>query len=295
MSARVTVVVPFLDPPPDFFHEALESVAAQTWTDWDLVLVDDGSGPAATGVAEGFTRRFPDRVWLLPSGEGRPLGTSAARNAGLAVAKGEYLAMLDADDVWLPRHLERHVQTLDSDPSTALVYGDTLYWSSWDGGKIHDTVPEAGLPAGRIEPPHLVSAMLLGRAAVPCPCSVTARRSFVLAVGGYEGGWVNSLYEDQVFYVKLLSRHPAARLEETLERYRVHSGSVTGKASSREQHAARGQFLAWVDAYASAEVPPAAAAEIRAAVRVAERRLRHPRRATLARRLTKFVRRLGGR
>ena len=300
MSARVTVVVPFLDPPPKFFAQALESVAAQTWTDWDLVLVNDGSGPAATSVAEGFRRRFPHRVWLLPSGEGRPLGISAARNAGLAVAQGEYLAMLDADDVWLPRHLERHIEALDSDPSVALVYGDTLRWSSWDGGDTRDTVPEAGMPAGRLEPPHLLTAILLGRAAVPCPCSVTARRSLILAVGGYEGGWaadrtVNSLYEDQVFYTKLLGRHPVLRLEETLDRYRVHSRSVSSKASSRDKHVARRQFLAWVDAYASAELPLSAASEIREAVGVAERRLHHPRRAAVARRVAKFLRRLGGR
>lgn len=292
----VSVIVPFLDTPPDFFREALAGVRAQTWTDWELILVDDGSGPAAREVAEEVAREDSGRVRIVESGAERPAGISGARNAGLRHARGEFVALLDSDDVWLPDHLELHVAGYRDEPRAAMVCTDALYWSSWREGT--DFVPGAGAAAGLFTPPDFAAELLRGRVPVPCPTSVTARRSVIEAIGGHEAAWtadrrMNSMYEDQVFYVKLGSRHPVLRLPTVAERYRLHAGSVTGSASAGQELEARRRFLAWCHDVCAPGLSGSSGRRLRSAVRSARWRLRHPVLASWLRRGRKLVLRLG--
>jgi len=294
-APAVSVIVPFLDPPPAFFREALEGVRAQTWTDWELILVDDGSAPAARRVAD-LAATDSARTRVMESGPERPVGISGARNAGLRQARGELVAMLDSDDVWLPGHLERHVAALEAEPRAAMVYTDALYWASWREGSSPDDdfVPLSDAPAGLFEPPGFAVDLIAGRLPVPCPVSVTARRSVVEAIGGFEASWaternLNSMYEDQVFYVKLGSRHPVLRLPVVLERYRLHGDSVTGSASENAAREARRQFLDWCEDSCAAALEPGPARRLRRTVRKARWRHRHPRLAAGLRRGRKLI------
>lgn len=297
---KFSVVVPFLDPPIPFFLEALEGVRRQTLEDWELILVDDGSGREAREVAEaaaGGSRQ----IRVVDSGPGRPLGISGARNAGLPHARGAFVALLDADDVWLPAHLERHEAAYGASPDVAMVATDALYWSSWreGAGAEEDFVPLAEAPSGRFEPPRFAIRMIRAEVPVPCPVSVTVRRSVLEAVGGHEAAWttdrrINSMYEDQVFYVKLASRYPVLRLPEVLERYRLHGGSVTGSASDELRRESRRRFLAWCREECAPALHGPAGRALHAAARRAERDLRHPVLAACRRRAGKLARRLGG-
>src|SRR5437763_12027213 len=114
-------------------RESLDSVLAQTYADWELLLVDDGSTDESSAIALEYVRRLPDRVRYLehPGRENR--GISASRNLGVRHARGEFVAELDADDVWLPEKLERLVPVLESHPQIGMVYGNTLFWHSWSG------------------------------------------------------------------------------------------------------------------------------------------------------------------
>lgn len=296
----VSVVVPFLDPPLPFFREAIESVQAQTLTDWELVLVDDGSGAEARALADGLASR-DSRIRVVASEPPRPAGISGARNAGLARAHGEFLAMLDADDVWKPEHLRRHVDALRRRPDVAMVCSEALHWSSWapGAGADGDFVPDTPGPYGLYEPPEFATGVILGTLAVPCPCSVTVRRSIVMDLGGYEASWtsdrrLNSMYEDQVFYVKLGGRHPVLRLPDVLELYRLHPDSVTGAADERSRHEARTRFLGWCEGAGAAELPAPDRRAVRRAARTSAWRLRHPHASRLGRLVRKAVGRLGG-
>lgn len=286
----VSVIVPFLDTPPDFFREALAGVRAQTWTDWELILVDDGSGPVAREVAESAVRDST-RIRVVESGPERPAGISGARNAGLRHARGEFVALLDSDDVWLPDHLERHVAAYRAEPRAAMVCTDALYWSSWREGA--DFVPGAGAVAGLFTPPDFAVELLRGRIPVPCPTSVTVRRSVIEEIGGHEAAWT-AMYEDQVFYVKLGSRHAVLRLPIVAERYRLHGESVTGSASTGQEREARSRFLAWCHDVCAPELTGASGRRLRSAVRGARWRLRHPVLASWLRRGRKLVLRMGG-
>jgi glycosyltransferase involved in cell wall biosynthesis len=87
-----------------FIEEAVESIVAQTYTHWELFLVDDGSADGSTDIALRYARRYAGRVGYLEHEGHQNQGISASRNLGIANAKGKYIAFLDADDVWLPQN-----------------------------------------------------------------------------------------------------------------------------------------------------------------------------------------------
>jgi glycosyltransferase involved in cell wall biosynthesis len=113
-----------------FIQEAIESVFAQAYAAWELLLVDDGSTDGSTAIARRYAAQHPGRVRYLEHPGHRNHGISASRNLGIRNAKGAYIALLDADDVWLPYKLERQVAILDSQPEASMVYGSTQYWYS---------------------------------------------------------------------------------------------------------------------------------------------------------------------
>ncbi len=95
---RVSVVTIFLNA-EKFIYEAIESVFAQTYADWELLLVDDGSTDASTEVAYRWAGRYPNRVRYLEHDRHQNRGMSASRNLGAGNARGEYVAFLDGDYV----------------------------------------------------------------------------------------------------------------------------------------------------------------------------------------------------
>src|SRR5215207_11709928 len=92
-----------------FIEEAIESVFAQTYDNSELLLVDDGSTDDSTQIALRYAERDPEKVRYLEHPGHRNRGMSASRNLGVSHAEGEYVAFLDADDVWLPYKLQRQV------------------------------------------------------------------------------------------------------------------------------------------------------------------------------------------
>ena len=118
-----------------FIDEAIKSVEAQTFTDWELVLVDDGSDDGSNELAAELCRRR--------SGPDTPRAASGSRESRYrrvaqprpVVCRGEFVAFLDADDVYLPQRLETHVALLERHPEVALVQSCVQQWHSWSGGK----------------------------------------------------------------------------------------------------------------------------------------------------------------
>lgn len=288
---EVSVVVPFLDPDPTFFREAIDSVVGQTTDDWELILVDDGSGPAARELAEARAADDP-RIHVVSAPEPRPSGISAARNAGIAVARGEFVAMLDADDRYEPARLERHVAALRGTPEAAMAYGDTLYWTSWrPGARPRDKAPPSGFKAGLLRPPRLLVSIMEGRGASPCTCSYTIRRPVLEAVGGFEPDF-RTMYEDQVFLSKVSSVYPVLYLGVTLDRYRLHAGSLTSGASESGGPEHRQRFIEWVETNVLPRTSGDVRRDIERSIARARWQVRHPILADLHRRARKLARRV---
>lgn len=240
----VSVVVPVFNA-ERFLSEAIESVIAQTWPHWELLLADDGSADGSPGIARLYSERHPGKIRSLEHPGRANRGESATRNLGLRSGKGELFAFLDADDVWLPEKLERQVPLLLARPEAGWLYGNTEYWFPEDGRSFFPTL---GLPSGAlVEPPHLLTRFLRREAAVPCTCGLLVRREAVERTGGFEESF-RGMYADQVFYARLALTSTVLVDHGSWERYRQHPGSACA-VSKREGTAreARRIYLTWLE------------------------------------------------
>jgi glycosyltransferase involved in cell wall biosynthesis len=250
----VSTIIIFLNG-AKFLQEAIESVWAQTYDHWELLLVDDGSTDASTAIARRYVAQAPGKVHYLEHAGHQNRGMSASRNLGIRHAQGEYIAFLDADDVWLPHKLEQQVAILGSQPEAAMVYGATQYWHSWTGNPEdlgRDWAPKLGVPPNTlIQPPTLLSLFWRGEAAVPSPCDIMVRREVIKGIGGFEEAF-RSLYEDQVFYAKVCLKAPVFVSDRCWARYRQHQQSACAVARKIGlNHSAYVTFLNWIEEYLS--------------------------------------------
>jgi glycosyltransferase involved in cell wall biosynthesis len=189
-----------------YLEEAVDSVLAQTWQDFEILVVDDGSTDAQTQALLAGFRRPATRVVRLPHG-----GLAAARNAGIAETSGRYLCALDADDRLAPSFLEKTVRVLDADPSVSFVSA----WLRTFGDEEWDWTPErCDLPALLCEDTVLTAAVV--------------RREAVAAVGGYDTAMPVQGDEDWDLWLTLVERgHRGVILPEILFEYRRRAGSMS--------------------------------------------------------------------
>jgi len=127
MRTSVSVVTIFLDE-EQFIRDAIDSVCRQTYRDWELLLVDDGFSDSSAEIAKSYASDDP-RIRCLTHPAGAHRGMAPSRNVGIADARGEFIALLDADDVWPHDTLERLVQRIVDCPGAAMVYGSSVWWT----------------------------------------------------------------------------------------------------------------------------------------------------------------------
>jgi glycosyltransferase involved in cell wall biosynthesis len=248
----VSVVIIFLNA-GRFLEEAIESVLAQTHKDWELLLVDDGSNDESSELTMRYASKDPLRIRYLEHEGHQNRGMSASRNLGVWNARGNYIAFLDADDIWLPEKLETHVAMLEAHPEAAMLYGSSKYWFSWTGDPNdagRDYVPEIKVRTQTMfTPPVLLPLLLEGKTEIPCPCSVMARTEAIKKVGGFEVSF-RGMYEDQAFYVKMCLSATILATGDCLAWYRQHPASNYSIAiSSGVTHALHYNFLKWLETY----------------------------------------------
>ena len=250
----VSVVIIFLNE-EKFLAEAISSVFAQSYTNWELLLVDDGSTDRSSEIARLYVDRYPGRVKYLQHKGHSNQGTGASRNLGLHHSRGNYIAFLDADDVWLSNKLNRQVKIMDSQPEAAMLYGSPQLWYSWAG--THDDAHRDCLQVIAVEPntlirPPTLLALFLGRKAItPAPSDVLLRRATVDRIGGFEDDF-RGLYEDQVFFCKVCLEMSVFVSGECWVRHRQHSNSAcsVGKITG-EYYSGHLVFLNWMNSYLS--------------------------------------------
>jgi glycosyltransferase involved in cell wall biosynthesis len=239
-----------------FLPVAIESVFAQTYENWELLLVDDGSTDRSTEIAVRHAEHWPEKVRYLDHDGHCNRGASAARNLGISHAKGEYVAFLDADDVWLPHKLEHQVEILNSQPEAAMLCGATQWWYSW-AGNPHDTkrdhIRRIGVQANTLVMPPKLLTLFLQNTNTPCTCSVLMRREIIEATGGFEEAF-RRVFTDQAFYAKVCLKFPVFVSGDCWDRYRQHPDSCCSVAKrTKELHVAEISYLNWLERHLSAE------------------------------------------
>ncbi len=251
----VSVVMIFLNA-ERFIHEAITSVLAQTYRCWDLLLVDDGSTDGSSEIARRYAAQRPQQIHYLEHLNHHNRGTGASRNLGIAHARGDFVAFLDADDVWQSCALATMVDLAARQPRAGLIYGPTEKWYSWTGRREDlrrdalDFLPGRGFrPNQLVEPPNVLTGFLNDSGAVPCMCSLLTRRDLVEQVGGFDAVF-DGLYEDQAFYAKLALAAPVYVTDQRWARYRQHPDSICAMSQKNGgERAARRHFLTWLSNY----------------------------------------------
>ncbi|MCU0914606.1 MAG: glycosyltransferase [Planctomycetes bacterium] len=223
---EVSVIVPLYNKGP-YVVRALRSVLGQTYPDFELIVVDDGS--TDNGPEQVRTSGDP-RLRMVRQANAGP---GAARNRGLAEATGRYVAFLDADDEWLPTYLERTVRILDEYPRCAAVA--STYFLGAD--KTDITAKFRGL--GMTEGPWDIGMCrtrreLRGAVYAVNSSTTTARRCILEACGGFYQKDHCTLGEDYYLWVQVLFGHEIYRLLEPLVWYHLEASELgVGPKSQR--------------------------------------------------------------
>jgi glycosyltransferase involved in cell wall biosynthesis len=200
----------------EFLRASVESVFAQSYRNWTLIIADDGSQEPTCAYLRSLTERQQVQVLWLPHG-GNP---AAVRNAALRVAAGEYVAFLDSDDLWLPNKLERQVASLRS--RTRERWGYTGYV------RIDANGDPRVYPGTRQWVPHrgaIVEALLTLDAEVSTP-AVIVERQLLEEVGGFDETLL--LFEDYELWIRLACRSDIDLIDEPLTKLRSHDQHYSG-------------------------------------------------------------------
>jgi glycosyltransferase involved in cell wall biosynthesis len=252
-NACISIVIPMYNA-SRYIIETLESVRNQTYRDWELIIVDDGSNDLSAELVQEFTSRHPGIAKLLFHQHKENRGTSASRNLGLRYAQGELICFLDADDVWHPNFLDFFIHVFDRYPEISMAYAPALLWHTSDMGRDNskDAVQRLGIKANRIVNARtLFKLFLVGDGDTPSPSGVMIRHNVLSSVGGWEEMF-RGMYDDQALYSKLLLRGIAVYVtDQCLYRYRQHEGSICSMAAPKETQSPdyRKVYLEWLRQY----------------------------------------------
>jgi glycosyltransferase involved in cell wall biosynthesis len=211
-----------------YLDEAIESVRAQTVTDFDFVIIDDGSTDRTSEMLSTHQARDP-RISVTR----RPhSGMVSSFNFASKAARGEYIAHLDADDVSLPDRLEKQLTFMMANPSIGALGGAVrTIWP--DGGVIRDTAYPTNDAEIRLE---------LAKAFCFCHSALVFRKDVFTSVGGYRTAF--EFAEDLDLMLRLAEHCELANLDSVLSLYRIHGNQVCARNVEQQILAAIGARLA---------------------------------------------------
>jgi glycosyltransferase involved in cell wall biosynthesis len=194
-----------------FLSESIESILGQTFSDFEFIIVDFGSTDGSKAIASTYAAK-DSRIGLheIPN-----CGLAEARNAGCSLAKGRYIAIMDADDVSAPDRLKREVAYMDEHPEVGLLGGATE-WIDASGRSLHIDYP----PTENRE----IKSDLVTR----CPfwqSSVLIRTDAFVLMGGYRAVFAQA--EDYDLWLRISERYQCANLKEVVLKYRIHPYQLT--------------------------------------------------------------------
>lgn len=225
----VSVIIPAFNT-ARYIAEAIESVLAQTYSRHEIIVSDDGSTDKTREVLE----PFKEKVRYLYQ-ENR--GVSAARNLGVRFAKGDLIAFLDADDVWLPRRLEKQMGFLEKHPDVSMVFADCELFSrsgTVAGSFLGEKKCFGNFIGGERVIPDAFER-LLDENYIPTSTVILKRGSFQ-GVGGFDES-LRSV-EDRDLWLRIAVKHPVGCVPDVLSRKRLHSENI----SSDQVEALRSQI-----------------------------------------------------
>ncbi len=222
---RVSIIIPAYNA-ARYLPVAFESVINQTYTDWEMVVVDDGSTDETRSVVQSYGSVLTNKLrYIYQTNRGLP----AARNSGIRSTTSDLIALLDADDSWLPSRLARGIEILDDSDSVALVHSRVARIDV--DGRV---ISYPGCPP-RYLSRRIAKHIYTRRAHIFCP-SVIFRRACLDAVGLFDESMCAT--EDRDLWFRIAERFDIAYIDEVLANWRMTPGSM----SSNLDRMRRGQM-----------------------------------------------------
>ena len=221
MNPKVSVIIATFNR-ESFIAECIESVSKQTFKDWEAIIIDDASTDNTENVVKKYIDADP-RIRYYKSQTNQ--GISRARNKGLKLAKGIYIAALDSDDIWLDEDkLKNQVEFLDTNKDYALIGGGIIYIDK-DSKPIKKTL----FPIYD----SLIRNIILQYNPFP-HSTVLYRKDVALEVGGYTEEPIKSIRwnvscEDYDLWLKIGIKHKFTNTPKAIAGYRVHGGNIARK------------------------------------------------------------------
>ncbi|MDQ2833206.1 MAG: glycosyltransferase family 2 protein [Acidobacteriota bacterium] len=211
---RVDIIIPAYNA-AKYLPTAIESVVSQTFEDWRILLVDDGSTDNTVEVVAPYIESLGARIkYVKQSNRGLP----AARNMAIRHSSAEFLALLDADDVWLPSRLYESMRCFEDRPQVGLAYGRISRIDQ--AGRLLDTWGgNNAWAAGKI-----ARYIYMLKVQLPCP-TMTFRRKCVEEVGGFDE--TMRATEDRDLWFRIAERYDVACSSQVLAHYRTSPGSMS--------------------------------------------------------------------
>lgn len=198
-----------------FLPAAIESVEAQTFGDWRILLVNDGSTDNTEEIVRPYRDRLGEKLkYIQQSNAGLP----AARNTAIRNSTGEFLALLDADDVWLPWRLEESVKSFDGQPKAGLSYGMIRYIdvegnaTNWEDRRQKNAEG------------WIATSIYTRKVNLPCP-TITFRRKCVEEVGMFDE--TMRATEDRDMWLRIALKYEVRFIERVIAHYRLSPNSMS--------------------------------------------------------------------
>ncbi len=218
----VSIIIPAYNA-ARYIEETILSVLNQTHRNLELIIVDDGSSDNQSEIIERLVKT-DGRIQYIKQ---KNAGVSSARNHGYSLSKGEYLAFLDADDVWLPNNLEEKLKKFQGDAELGLVHSDL---EIIDGDSQLTGETKSG-KEGYI----LDDLLSWNGTCIPTPSSILVKREVIEKVGGFDLKLSNAA--DQEFFFRVANHYKIGRVEKITWRYRVHSDNMHSNIAVMERDA----------------------------------------------------------
>ncbi len=211
---KVDIIIPAYNA-AKFLPIALESVINQTFEDWKIIVVDDGSTDDIASVISRYAEQLGSKLTFIRQPNA---GVSEARNRAIHSSSAEFIALLDADDAWLPERLEESLRCFQECSEVGLSYG---FISRIDeNGAVVDTfTTRSRYPEGHIAPHIYMRTMNL-----PAP-TITFRRRCVEEVGLFDASMRAT--EDRDLWVRIALRYRVALVPKVIAHYRMSAQSAT--------------------------------------------------------------------
>lgn len=213
----VSVIMPVFNGQA-WLGEALDSALGQRFTALEVILVNDGSTDDSLAIARARARSDA-RVRVFDQDNA---GLPSARNKALKMAQGAYLALLDADDAWLPHHLTQAMSAFESDPDLGLVHANIQRINA--NGELIDVPVRSWC-----DTMDAFDALALRHEHVSCPTAVFSRHA-VDMVGGFDPRFTGLGCEDRDLWLRIAARFRVRYLDSVTARYRLHPDSMSAAA-----------------------------------------------------------------